>query len=80
MLHWLLKYRYTDNWERELKENYLPITVEHLKSTWIPPQWQIIFEEHATYPFLKDKIRQDFGIELNEPTHLKMIIENKKGR
>ncbi|MGA1049083.1 MAG: hypothetical protein ACO3UU_13830, partial [Minisyncoccia bacterium] len=23
-IHFLLKYRYTDNWEREVNENYLP--------------------------------------------------------
>lgn len=78
MLHWLLKYRYTNNWDRELKENYLPITVEHLKNTWIPKSWDIIYEDHYTYSFIKDQIKKDFGIDLIEPTHLKMIIENKK--
>ena len=32
LLHWLLKYTYTDNWERELNENYVPLTIETLKT------------------------------------------------
>ena len=75
MLHWLLKYRYTENWNRELKENYLPITIEYLKSNWIPNNWKIIYEDHYTYDFIKNQIKKDFDIILDEPTHLKMIIQ-----
>lgn len=75
LLHWLLKYRYQSNWERELKENYLPVTIETLKKK-IPSNFKIIFEEHYVLPFLKNQVKKDFNIELKEPTHLKMIIEN----
>jgi len=77
LLHWLLKYRYLVNWGRELYENYLPITIEHLKNKWIPSSWNIIYEKHYTYEFIKQTVKKDFDIDLNEPTHLKMIIENK---
>jgi len=76
LLHWLLKYRYKENWERELKENYLPLTIETLKSK-IPSDWGIIYEDYYILNFLKQQIKKDFDIILNEPTHLKMIIERK---
>jgi hypothetical protein len=76
LLHWLLKYTYTDNWERELNENYVPLTIETLK-TKIPNNWKIIFEEHYVYDFIKQQIKKEFDVELTDPTHLKMIIENK---
>lgn len=75
LLHWLLKYRYVINWKREVKENYLPVSLETLKKK-IPSNWNIIFEDHYTYYFLKDQIKKDFDIDLEEPTHLKMIIKN----
>ena len=77
-LHWLLKYRYLINWGRELYENYLPITIEHLKSKWIPSSWSVIFEDYFTFPYLKGIIKQDFDIDITQPTHLKMIIKNNK--
>ena len=75
LLHWLLKYKYTDNWSREVKENYIPVSLETLKKK-IPNNWEIIFENHYTYDYLKNQIKQDFDVELNEPTHLQMIIKN----
>lgn len=77
-LHWLLKYRYLVNWGRELYENYLPITIEHLKSRWIPSSWSIIFEDYFIFPYLKGIVKKDFDIDITQPTHLKMIIKNNK--
>lgn len=74
LTHWLLKYRYTDNWEREVNENYLPITLETLK-TKIPKNYKIIYEDNFVEPFLKQKVKNDFGIILTHPTHTKMIIK-----
>jgi hypothetical protein len=75
LLHWLLKYKYTINWKRELKENYLPVSLETLKKK-IPDNWSIIYERNYTYEYLKNQIKKDFDIELNEKTHLQMIIKN----
>ena len=76
LLHWILKYKYTDNWDRELKENYLPVTIEHLKKTKIPPGWDIVYEDIYTYDYIKQQVKKDFDINLVEPTHLKMILKN----
>lgn len=74
LVHFLLKYRYTNNWEREVKENYLPITREELLRT-IPDEYNIEFHEHYILPFLKKIVKKDFGIELKDNTHLKLVLE-----
>ena len=76
LMHFLLKYRYTDNWEREVRENYLPITLEDLYRT-IADNYDIIYQEHFCLPFLHEQIHKDFGIDFSEPTHLKMILRKK---
>jgi hypothetical protein len=75
-IHFLLKYRYTDNWEREVNENYLPITLETLKSK-IPSNYSIVYEKNFVLPFIKQEVKKDFNVELIHSTHVKMIIKNK---
>jgi len=76
MLHWLLKYDYKSNWGREVKENYLPVSLETVKSK-IPNGWKIIYEDHYIFQPIADKVKKDFGIELKYPTHVKLIIQNE---
>lgn len=73
-IHFLLKYRYKNNWEREVNEDYLPITLETLKSK-IPSDYNIKSEIDFVLPFLKNEIKKDFNIDLIYPTHTKMIIK-----
>ena len=75
-IHFLLKYKYTDNWEREVNENYLPITLETLK-TKIPSSYAITYEDDFILPYLKSEVKKDFNIELTHSTHAKLIITNK---
>ena len=74
LVHFLLKYRYLDNWEREVRENYMPIHLEDLWSI-IPNDYEVVYKEHYCLPFLQDKVKQDFSIELKEPIHLKLILK-----
>lgn len=76
LIHYLLKYRYINNWDRENQENYLPLTVEHFTRL-IPNKYKIIFHEHYTLPFLREKVCDDFGIELKDNTHIKIILKLK---
>ncbi len=72
--HLLLKYKYVENWKREVKENYLSLPLEELKSK-IPSGYKIILEDSYVLPFLNEQVKKDFGIEFRHNTHLKMIIE-----
>lgn len=78
-LHYLLKYRYTDNWEREVNENYLPVSLETVKSK-IPASYKIAYQDNFVLPFLQKQVKSDFGIIISHPTHTKMILRNIKFR
>ncbi len=72
--HFLLKYKYTNNWNREVRENYFPITIGELKSK-IPSNYTIVYENNFILPYILDHVRNDFGVELRHPTHTKMILK-----
>ncbi len=75
LIHYLLKYRYTENWDREVRENYFPITVETLLSK-IPSNYEIVYQEHYTLPFIKQQIKKDSGIILEDSTHFKLLLKS----
>lgn len=76
-VHYLLTYKYTDNWERELRENYLPLTTEDYLRL-VPRQYRPAYIEHFTPPFLRQQVEADFGIQLQERTHLKLILRKEQ--
>lgn len=72
-LHFLLKYRYDDNWEREVKENYLPIWFgDYFKRLWA---YDIIFQHVYTLPYIKKCAAEDFDIDLQCPTHCQLLFQ-----
>ncbi len=74
LVHFLLTYRYAENWEREYRENYLPISVEEMLARF-PKEYVPTFVEHYTLPFLREQVMKDFGIQLQDRTHLKLILK-----
>lgn len=76
LVHFLLKYRYTENWEREVRENYVPVTIEQLLCR-IPDEYEIAYVDHFTLPYIAWQIEKDFGIVLTTPTHVKLILRRK---
>ena len=76
LIHYLLKYSYTENWDREVRENYLPLTVEELTEL-IPDEYEIVYSEHYVLPYIKHQVRKDSGIELNDATHFKILLKKK---
>jgi len=76
LVHYLLKYKYTENWEREVRENYVPITLEQLLAI-VPSNYEITYLNHFTLPYIAWQIKNDFGIELTTPTHIKLILQRK---
>ena len=76
LVHYLLKYKYTENWEREVRENYVPITLEQLLAI-VPSNYEITYLNHFTLPYIAWQLKNDFGIELTTPTHIKLILRRK---
>ncbi len=79
LLHFLLKYQYFDNWEREVRENYLPTSLEELL-TKIPDNYEQVYFSHETLPYIAACIKRDFNIALNMKTHVKIILEHKENK
>ena len=76
LIHFLLKYKYTENWEREVRENYFPLTVEQFMER-IPEDYRITYMQHAALPYLTRQIERDFGFRPTAPTHIKLIAEKR---
>lgn len=74
-IHFLLKYQYKENWDREVAENYLPISF----STYFKKLsfYKCIYQHRYVLPYIKKCILRDFGLELKIPTHCQLIFERK---
>lgn len=77
LIHFLLKYRYEINWEREVKENYLPLVYEELLGL-IPLDYDPMFVDHYILPFVRRQAMIDLGIDIVDNTHIKLILERRK--
>lgn len=74
LIHFLMKYRYTTNWEREVKENYLPLPTEGIAAN-IDKEYELIYYDHYVLPFLARTVKEDFDIVLKDYTHVKFIYK-----
>jgi hypothetical protein len=78
LVHFLLKYKYLEpNWVREVRENYMPINREALLAK-IPENYDVIFHEHYVLPYIFQSVKDDVGIEIKDPTHLKLILRKRQ--
>jgi hypothetical protein len=75
VVHFLLKYRWKVNWDRELNENYFSITVEEFLK--IMESYNLGYFKRFRISFLDDCIAKDFGLTLQDHTHIKAIFEKK---
>ena len=77
LMHFLLKYNYRKpNWDREVRENYFPLYFEDLFS-FIPFEYRILYTEHFVLPYIFRSVNRDMGVEIKDPTHLKLILEKR---
>jgi hypothetical protein len=75
-IHFLLKYRYQINWEREVKENYFPICVEDLLNAITGEEkYRIMYMKRFIVPFIKQQIYKDFRVDIKDFTHIKAIFK-----
>lgn len=76
LIHYLLKYKYIHNWDREVEENYLPLTREELLQM-IPSDYEIMYQEHYILPYTAKVIENEFDIVLKDDTYLKLILRKR---
>ena len=77
LIHFLLKYRWQINWQRELNENYFPIELNTFLSKF-ESMYNQTYLERFRVPFLEECWKKDFDITINDYTHIKAIFECKK--
>lgn len=76
LIHFLMKYRYTPNWSREVRENYIPVYYDSVIKG-LADKYEVMYENRFTLPFLHDKVMKDFGIDIKDATHIKLILKIK---
>lgn len=78
LVHFLLKYKWIVNWERELHENYFGITLEdfleEIKNR-SNDKYQVSYLKR--FCPLKSSIKKTFDIDIVDDTHIKLIFTKK---
>lgn len=69
--HFLLKYIYPENWERECAEHYIPVTFERYTKAFELLGMEIIHQRSYLLPYLKGRWQADFGFTEDEMTDLR---------
>jgi SAM-dependent methyltransferase len=64
--HFLLKYFYTNNWDRECPEHYTPVSFEEYYEIFNVLRMKVQHSESYLLPFLKDKWAHDFQLSAEE--------------
>lgn len=77
LIHYLLKYRFLENWDREVRENYFGLSLERLLSKIPMDKYEIIYFENYILPYTANKIKEDFDIELHDNTHVKLLLKKR---
>lgn len=69
--HFLLKYMYQENWERESREHYVPVTIDQYEQIFDLLGMELQLKDSHLIPFLRDKWKADFGLTEDEMEGLK---------
>ena len=73
-VHFLLKYFYDENWEREVKENYVPFTYRDIHMGFRKARYRIHYEKFYALPYLISRWENDF--DCGRHLALKSFIED----
>jgi len=65
LIHFLIKYRYVENWAREVEENYLPLSQDKLQD-WLTKKlgYRLVHKESSKLPFYHKCWTKDFKLHL----------------
>ena len=65
-LHFLMKYKYVQNWDREVKEDYTLFGTNHdeLKCQLDESGYVVVKQSLYSLPYTRNLIREEFGLEL----------------
>lgn len=62
LIHFLIKYRYVENWDREVRENYLPVSQDRLQSLLRGAGYSLEHKESSRLPYYARQWAKDFKL------------------
>ena len=71
--HYLLKYRYTINWDREVHEDYLGCSPSKIIKE-LQSKYEVFSLKQYKLPFINEQAKKDFGVEFLSNTHFKLVL------
>lgn len=74
IFEFLLKYKYTDNWDREMRETYYWDWLRLTEAHWRDAGYRLAFDLRFHIPFLRNQIHADFGLDFPVDTHRKVLL------
>ena len=79
-IHYLLKSQFEDspNWDREVRENYLPVTVEALINEIPLEKYRISYFNHFILPYTWEFTMKTKNIDIKDNTHVKILLHRVK--
>lgn len=72
--HFLLKYKYVENWDREVQENYLSYEVIDVLSE-LRDKYKLTYYKFYCLPYLHEQFMKDFGIDFTCYTHYNLLLK-----
>lgn len=75
----LLKYKYIDNWDREMKETYYWDWLRMTERFWRKEGYRVAVDLKFHIPFLRHQINADFGFDFPFDTHRKILLTRGDG-
>lgn len=73
LTHFLLKYKYVENWDREVRENYFPYEPVDIRKEL--SQFKVAYEKEYCLPYLYELFKKDFGIDYLGYTHYNFLFQ-----
>ena len=64
LIHFLIKYRYVENWEREVRENYLPVTQNRLQGILEGMGYRLEHKESSRLDWYRKTWTKDFKLNI----------------
>lgn len=62
LVHFLIKYRYVENWEREVNEDYLPVSQDRLEAIFRSMGYRLSHKESSKLDFYARQWAKDFKL------------------
>lgn len=72
--HFLLKYKYIENWDREVQENYLSYKVMDIVSE-LRDKYKLTYHKFYCLPYLHEQFMKDFDIDFIGDTHYNFLFK-----